>query len=409
MTGGVHEHMRAWDPEEDNIIISSLEQLGPKWSRIVQRLPGRSVSSVRNRWQRIEKGRKLREAGHESKNRCQRCGMPKRGHVCEAKLKANVGFGGSLPDSPRCSVIWSSDGERSAPSSYPPSRLSSSLMASPPLSRQVSLNAGIADSAEAQLRGARITGGMLADGMLSTFAQQIEQRVSDLSPMPPRFDYAHGFMASLGGGSHITPLKPTSQPPPDLSGRLHREGDELGFEALAAAASQMAARDAAAREQKEHKEQGYVGSPLARITTPPHPVGLKTPSGLPARPDSELLHIKPVGSPPPQMSDAACQTCPEETSERGSPMVTNLMVTSPVATSCTQLSNSLKGTLPHEVNLSEAKEFISSPLSRGFCPRAGAAHALQTMQSERNLELVSVSCASDTSTDPDALPVPICA
>jgi len=45
------------------------------------------VSSVRNRWQRIEKGRKLREAGHESKNRCQRCGHPKRGHVCSARLK----------------------------------------------------------------------------------------------------------------------------------------------------------------------------------------------------------------------------------------------------------------------------------------------------------------------------------
>jgi len=87
MTGGVHEHMRAWEPEEDQTIIRLLGELGPKWSRIVQQLPGRSVSSVRNRWQRIEKGRKLREAGHESKNRCQRCGHPKRGHVCTAKLK----------------------------------------------------------------------------------------------------------------------------------------------------------------------------------------------------------------------------------------------------------------------------------------------------------------------------------
>ena len=67
---------------------------------------GRSVSSVRNRWQRIEKGRKLREAGHASKNRCQRCGAPKRGHVCLAKLDqrasadavaaAGLGQGGGL-------------------------------------------------------------------------------------------------------------------------------------------------------------------------------------------------------------------------------------------------------------------------------------------------------------------------
>ncbi|EOD07964.1 hypothetical protein EMIHUDRAFT_217991 [Emiliania huxleyi CCMP1516] len=97
MTGGVHEHMRAWEPEEDRTILRLLGELGPKWSRIVLSLPGacaplasrkhrRSVSSVRNRWQRIEKGRKLREAGHASKNRCQRCGAPKRGHVCLAKL-----------------------------------------------------------------------------------------------------------------------------------------------------------------------------------------------------------------------------------------------------------------------------------------------------------------------------------
>ncbi len=42
---------------------------------------------MRNRWQRIEKGRKAREAGHEMKNRCHACGMPKRGHVCMAKMR----------------------------------------------------------------------------------------------------------------------------------------------------------------------------------------------------------------------------------------------------------------------------------------------------------------------------------
>ena len=75
--------------------MEMLERLGPKWSKIVQRLPGRTVSSVRNRWQRIDKGRRLREAGHESKNRCQQCGKPKRGHVCMARLK-NRGEGGEL-------------------------------------------------------------------------------------------------------------------------------------------------------------------------------------------------------------------------------------------------------------------------------------------------------------------------
>lgn len=86
MPGGRHENMQAWSPEEDQIILAMVASDGPKWSKIVQRLPGRTVSSVRNRWQRIEKGRKLREAGVESKNRCHACGLPKRGHVCTAKL-----------------------------------------------------------------------------------------------------------------------------------------------------------------------------------------------------------------------------------------------------------------------------------------------------------------------------------
>merc|ERR1719265_1154128 len=70
-------------------------QLGPMWSKIVKQLPGRTVSSVRNRWQRIEKGRKQREAGIVSKNRCHACGQPKRGHVCLAKLGGgpNVAMG----------------------------------------------------------------------------------------------------------------------------------------------------------------------------------------------------------------------------------------------------------------------------------------------------------------------------
>ena len=64
-----------------------VESEGPKWKHIVKKLPGRTVSSVRNRWQRIEKGRKLREEGQEFKNRCHACGQPKRGHICTAKMR----------------------------------------------------------------------------------------------------------------------------------------------------------------------------------------------------------------------------------------------------------------------------------------------------------------------------------
>ena len=87
MPGGAHDNMKAWDPEEDDIIMSMHAKEGPKWKKIVEHLPGRTVSSVRNRWQRIEKGRKLREDGAELKNRCHSCGEPKRGHICRAKAR----------------------------------------------------------------------------------------------------------------------------------------------------------------------------------------------------------------------------------------------------------------------------------------------------------------------------------
>ena len=90
MPGGVHENMKAWEPEEDRIIIELLSELGPRWSKIVKALPGRSISSIRNRWQRIEKGRKLREDGVESKNRCNICGEPRRGHVCFEKIRQDA-------------------------------------------------------------------------------------------------------------------------------------------------------------------------------------------------------------------------------------------------------------------------------------------------------------------------------
>ena len=70
------------------MIIELLGALGPRWSKIVKALPGRSISSIRNRWQRIDKGKRMQEEGKVSKNRCQVCGEPKRGHVCFARLRA---------------------------------------------------------------------------------------------------------------------------------------------------------------------------------------------------------------------------------------------------------------------------------------------------------------------------------
>ena len=89
MPGGKHEHMKAWSSEEDHIIIDGVQLHGHQWRLIVRDLPGRSVSSTRNRWNRIEKGRMMREAGTRGRNICLLCWQPKKGHICTAKVLAD--------------------------------------------------------------------------------------------------------------------------------------------------------------------------------------------------------------------------------------------------------------------------------------------------------------------------------
>ena len=86
MPGGKHDNMKAWSTEEDHTIIDGVQLHGHQWRLIVQDLPGRSVSSTRNRFNRIEKGRKMREEGTRGRNMCHACWQPKKGHICTAKL-----------------------------------------------------------------------------------------------------------------------------------------------------------------------------------------------------------------------------------------------------------------------------------------------------------------------------------
>ena len=83
--GGMHERMKAWEPEEDLMIVQMVAR-GCRWALIAQELPGRTVASVRNRWQRIEKGRRVREEGVEPMKLCLACKKPRRGHICTAKM-----------------------------------------------------------------------------------------------------------------------------------------------------------------------------------------------------------------------------------------------------------------------------------------------------------------------------------
>ena len=98
--GGVQ---KAWELEEDNIIEKMLDRVGPKWKLIVKELPGRNVTSMRKRFERMLKGQKMREddAMYQTgflKNRCRACGQPKRGHTCLAKKGGGPQL--DLPTSP---------------------------------------------------------------------------------------------------------------------------------------------------------------------------------------------------------------------------------------------------------------------------------------------------------------------
>lgn len=81
-----HEVSKQWEPHEDILILELIKQHGRKWEVLKLSFPGRSTSSIRNRWQRMQKFTLT------SKNKCARCGLPKRGHICKVAP--------SLPPSP---------------------------------------------------------------------------------------------------------------------------------------------------------------------------------------------------------------------------------------------------------------------------------------------------------------------
>ena len=49
-----------WKPEEDELIEEGVRRFGLKWRKVASALPGRTDSSVRNRWQRLQKEREER-------------------------------------------------------------------------------------------------------------------------------------------------------------------------------------------------------------------------------------------------------------------------------------------------------------------------------------------------------------
>ena len=72
-----HDVMETWTSEEDRLLLHLIDVHGTSWKVIDKSFPSRTVSSIRNRYQRIINGTK-----NAGKNRCHKCGMIKRGHIC---------------------------------------------------------------------------------------------------------------------------------------------------------------------------------------------------------------------------------------------------------------------------------------------------------------------------------------
>ena len=81
------QHGVSFDPRDDMLLLTLLAKYGRKWKDIQKKYNDkrkstlkRSISSLRNRWQRIRRGAVEESAANCT--RCGTCGEPKTGHVC---------------------------------------------------------------------------------------------------------------------------------------------------------------------------------------------------------------------------------------------------------------------------------------------------------------------------------------
>ena len=67
---------KMWSPKETQLLLLNMKTHGTRWSKM--NINNRSVSSIRNRWSRIRPIMNIKY-----KNRCIKCGLFKKGHICK--------------------------------------------------------------------------------------------------------------------------------------------------------------------------------------------------------------------------------------------------------------------------------------------------------------------------------------
>lgn len=85
MPGGYHENLIPWKDDDALKLLKMIDKLGTKWKQIGDIL-GRSQNSVRNKFQRIQKGAYMTS----SIQKCRKCGARRKGHICQENVSQGL-------------------------------------------------------------------------------------------------------------------------------------------------------------------------------------------------------------------------------------------------------------------------------------------------------------------------------
>jgi hypothetical protein len=80
--GGYHEGQRDWSDEETVLLLRLHASNGNAWKLIASYFPGRTCNSIRNRLYRMQKNIESNQNPEATGNRCSKCGLRRRGHLC---------------------------------------------------------------------------------------------------------------------------------------------------------------------------------------------------------------------------------------------------------------------------------------------------------------------------------------
>lgn len=87
--GGYHEGQREWSDEETILLLRLHASNGNAWKLIASHFPDRTCNSIRQRFCRLQKNIEKNQRSGETGNKCAKCGMRRRGHLCS--IGVNLG------------------------------------------------------------------------------------------------------------------------------------------------------------------------------------------------------------------------------------------------------------------------------------------------------------------------------